>query len=106
MIGDDAVAGALFALSWYAGGFFGSANQRTEEIGVIIGFCALEDSGHTLKAHAGVDGGSGERRAIAGTYLVILHEYEVPEFEEPVAVFIGRTGRAACEFGPLVIEYL
>src|SRR3712207_8116786 len=47
---------------------------------------------YALQAHAGVDGGLGQADAVAGLDLLILHEDEVPELEEPVAILVRAAG--------------
>src|SRR5262249_52306935 len=72
-------------------------DERLEKIYVVDGLDALQDGGHALKAHAGIDGRLGQRDTVAGSALLELHENEIPEFEEPVAVLICAARRAACD---------
>src|SRR5581483_12116366 len=54
--------------------------------------------------HAGVDRRTRQVDPVAGPPLLELHEDEVPEFEEPVAVLVRAAGRAALQFLALVDE--
>src|SRR4029077_11470328 len=57
-------------------------------------------------AHAGVDVLLGKRRHRAVLMQLVLHEDEVPEFEEAFALAAGRAGRAAAAdlLAPVVEE--
>ncbi len=57
-----------------------------EDIGFENGALALEDHGDALEAAAGIDVFGGKAGAAAVGVLVELHEDEVPDFEEPIAV--------------------
>ena len=59
---------------------------------------ALQDGRHALEPHAGVDRGLGQVDAVAGPALLVLHEHEVPELQEAVAVL-----RPALPGGPPAI---
>ena len=84
--------------------FGDGADQGAEKVDVVIGRDALHQRGDALEPHAGVDRGAGQRNALAGRDLLILHEHEVPEFKEPVAVLVGAAGRAAAQALALVVE--
>ena len=58
------------------------------------------------RPHAGVDRGARQRRALPRRHLLILHEDEVPEFQEAVAVLVRAAGRTAFERLALVVENL
>src|SRR5581483_2822682 len=57
-----------------------------------------------LQAHAGVDAGRRQLRQRAVGGEVELHEDEVPDLDEAIAVLVRRTGRAARNFGSVVVE--
>ena len=96
----------LLSLRGHARGRLGRGNQRLEQIDLVIGVHALEDRRHALQAHAGVDRGLGQVDAIAGAALLVLHEHEIPEFQEAVAVRIGTARGAARDLVALVEEDL
>ncbi len=73
VVSDDAQAGVCdqlhrqlcFELSPYSDFSSRAAlriDQRSEEIRLEVGDLALQDGGHALQAHAGIDGGLGQRR--------------------------------------------
>ena len=104
MVSDDAVAGFLRAIRADGGGIRHLLDERAHQVDIVIGMHALKQSGHALKAHAGINGGAGQGHAFTGTNLLILHEHEVPEFEKTVAVFIRAAGRAAGQGFALIVE--
>ncbi|MNI25030.1 hypothetical protein D3C73_786680 [compost metagenome] len=102
MVGDDAVAGATFRLD--AHDVFDRADQRAEQVSVENALLALQHAGHTLEAHAGIDRRTRQQRALARCGLLELHEDEVPEFEEAIAILFRRAGRTAPDVFALVDE--
>ena len=104
MVGDDPVARAARAFGIDADGLDRSADQALEQVGVVVRMHALHDRRHALEAHAGVDRRTRQVDPLAGRQLLVLHEDEVPEFEEPVAVFVRAAGRAALQGLALVDE--
>ncbi len=95
MVGDDAMARLHRAVGIDAGGVGDGADQGAEQVDVEIGMDALHQSGDALQAHAGVDRGTRQRNALARRDLLILHEDQIPELQEPVAVLVGAAGRPA-----------
>ena len=104
MVGDDAMARLVLTRSRNAGRIDRSRNQCLEEVGVVVGRDALQQARDALEPHAGVDRRFGERDPVTGAALLILHEDEVVEFEEAIAILVGAAGRAAFEFVALVEE--
>ena len=94
MIGDDAVARLIVARRGGAGERAGSGDQRLERVGVIIVVDALQHRRDPLQPHAGVDRRLGQRRARAVGRLVELHEDEVPDLDEAIAILIRAARRA------------
>src|SRR5207248_6295974 len=84
----------------------GRIDQVTEQIGLEDAFDALQDAGHALQPHAGVDRGTRQRHALLLRHLLELHEDEVPEFEEAIAVLLRATRRAAPDVLATVDENL
>ena len=78
--------------------------ERAEEIGLEHGAHALHQRRHALEPHARVDRRTRQGQTLSGRDLLILHEHEVPELDEAVAVLIGASGRAAGEFLALIVE--
>ena len=50
--------------------------------------------------------GRGNGNARAGWAFLELHEHQVPDLDEPVAIFVGRTGRPAGDRWSMVVEDL
>ncbi len=89
-----------------AGQLLARLDQAAEQVDVVVILLALKDRGDPLQAHAGVDRGPGQGLALAALDLLKLHEDQIPELQEPVAVLVGRARRAAGDRGALVIEDL
>ena len=104
VIGDHPQRCLLFALRISTGQIGNRADQRDEQIDVVIVVLALKDGGDALEAHAGVDGRFRQRHTIAGGNLVELHEHEIPDFDETVAVFFRRARRAAPDLISVIEE--
>ena len=66
----------------------------------------LQDRRDALEPHAGVDRGTRQVDARLLVHLLELHEHEVPEFDEAIAVFLGRARRAARDLVALIQEDL
>ena len=95
MVGDDAVGGPLRPVGIDAGQIRAGANERAEEIDVVIVVHALQHGGDALEAHPGVDRGARQVDAFAARQRLELHEHEVPDLDEAVAVGVRRAGRPA-----------
>ena len=104
MVSHHAVAGFELAVRVLAGGFGGGEDEGAQGVGVVIVVLALQDGGEALQAHAGVDGRARQGGAGAGRAFLVLHEHEVPDFDEAVAVFIRGAGGAAWDFVAVVVE--
>ena len=102
VVGDDAVRGRGRAFRLHARGVFGRRDQGAEEIGLIVRLHALHDGGHAFQAHAGVDLRLGQRALGPVLEPLELHEDEVPELQEPVAVLIGTARGPAGQLRALV----
>jgi hypothetical protein len=89
MIGDHAVAGLLLAFCLDAGQLLRCGDQRLERVGIIIVVHALHDGGDALQPHAGVDRRLGQVGTSVAIILPLeLHEHEVPDFDEAVAILV------------------
>ena len=101
MIGDDAVARAVGRI---AGQRLRSRDQRPESVGIVIVVDALQHGGDPFQPHAGVDRRARQRRARAARRLVELHEDEVPDLDETVAILVRAARRAAGNMIAMVKE--
>src|SRR5579864_476352 len=54
-------------------------NERSKKIGIVVRNFSLYDGGHTLQAHAGIDGRTRQRIQRASAVTVKLHEDQIPE---------------------------
>ena len=79
-------------------------DERTEQVRLVIVVGALQHGGDALKPHAGVDRGLGQVDAHTAGLLLVLHEHEVPDLDEAVAIGIGASGRAARNLVAVVEE--
>ncbi|WP_244287981.1 hypothetical protein [Labrenzia sp. 011] len=105
VIGNHPVAGQRAAAGVHAGLVFGGGNQCPEQIDIIIVVHALQHGRQPLYAHAGVDGRPWQIEA-RFRRLLVLHEDQVPDLDEPVTVFVRRSRRAAPDVLAMVIEDL
>ena len=104
VVRDHAVAGAALALGAHAGQAFGGGDQRLERVGIIVVMLTLEHGSDAFQAHAGIDAGLGQ---VAGDFpggLLELHEHQVPDLDEAVAVFLRRSRRAAPDVVAVIEE--
>jgi hypothetical protein len=96
----------VLALRGNAGQVHRGRDQRAEEVDGVVVVSALQDGSDTLEPHAGVDRGTRQVHAGPARELLVLHEDEVPDLDEAVAVGIGASGRTAFEGPPMVVENL
>ena len=80
------------------------SDQVLEQINLVVAVHVLQDGRQTLQTHASVHAGSGQRLHIPLLVHVELHEHVVPDFDETVTVFIGRSGRATGDVFAVVVE--
>ena len=92
MVGHDAVARGLRPVGVDPGQVRHGHDDGPHEVDGIVRRHALQDSRDALEPHAGIDRRAGQRHPLAGADLVELHEDEVPEFQEAVAVLVGAAG--------------
>ena len=79
-------------------------DQRGEQVDGVIVVGALHHRGDALEPHAGVDRGPRQVEALAGGQLLVLHEHQVPDLDETVAVGFRTAGRAAGNVVAVVVE--
>ncbi len=106
MVGDDPVGGAMRAVRVDPGQVGAGADEGAEQVDVVIVVHALQHGGDALEAHAGVDRGARQIDPLASRQRLVLHEHEVPDLDEAVAVGVGRAGRAARNVLAVVVEDL
>ncbi|EGO96301.1 hypothetical protein APM_0875 [Acidiphilium sp. PM] len=104
MIRDDAVADLVRAVGIGVGDLGRGEDEGAQRVGIVVVVLALEDGGEALQAHAGVDRGAGQRVAHAGRLLEELHEDEVPDLDEAVAILVRAAGRAAGNGRAVIVE--
>ena len=104
VVRDHAQRGLLLALRVGAGQLRDRADQGYEQVDVVIVMLALQDGRDALQPGAGVDRGLWQRIAHAALELLELHEHEIPDFDEAVAVLLGGTRRAAPDLVAVIVE--
>ena len=106
MVGDDPERGDGLLLRSSPEGGRGRIDQMTEQIGLEDAVDALQNAGHALQSHPGVDRGARQRLALLLRHLLELHEDQVPELEETIAVLVGAARWSAPDMLATVDEYL
>ena len=104
MVGDHPVRDGVRSVRVHAGGLGRGQDQRPHQVDVVIVVLALQHGGEPLQPHAGVDGGARQRNALLRSHLLELHEDQVPDLDEPVAVLVRAAGRAAGNVLAVVVE--
>ena len=106
MVRDDAERCHALLLRSVSERGSGGVDQVTEKIGFEYALDALQDAGHALQPQAGVDRGARQRLALLLRHLLELHEDQVPEFEEAIAVLFRAARRSTPDMLAAVDEYL
>ena len=75
-----------------------------EQVDLVVVVRALQHRGDALEPHAGVDRGLRQVDALAAGKLLVLHEHEIPDLDEAVAVGVRRAGRPARDVRAVVVE--
>ena len=65
---------------------------------------ALQQRRNALKTHAGINGRARKCYALILGDLLKLHEDQVPDFDEPIAVLICRTRRTTPDVVAMVVK--
>ncbi len=89
-----------------AGGVRRGLDQAAHGVGVVVVVLALQHRGDPLQPHAGVDRRPRQAAPLLLGDLLELHEHQVPDLDEPVAVLVGRSRRAAGNLRAVVEEDL
>ncbi len=95
MVGNDAVRGLVRSVRGNLGQIGDGLDQRAEQIDGVVVVRALQNSRNAFEPHAGIDRRPRQIYALAALELLVLHEYEIPDFDKAVALGVGRAGRAA-----------
>ena len=94
MVGDDAHGHIhLFVLAvGEAAEFANLADVRLENVGIVVRVLALHDAHKTFESHTRVDDlcRQGLKRAVG--LAVVLHEYEVPDFDNLGIILVHQVG--------------
>ena len=106
MVGDHAMRGALRTVGIDAGEIGAVADEGAKQVDVVIVVHSLQDGGDALEAHAGVDRGAGQVDPLAARQRLELHEHQIPDLDEAVALRVRRAGRTAGNMGPMIVENL
>ncbi len=106
MVGDDPVRHRMRAVRGNPGCLGRRRYQRPEQIDIVIVVLALQHRGDALEPHARVDRRPRQRHALGAGMLLELHEDEVPDFDEAVAVLVGAAGRPAGDPLAVIVEDL
>ena len=106
MVGDDAVRDLVRAVGIGRGRLGAGADQRAHQVDVVVVVLALQHRGEPLQPHAGVDRRARQVDALAARQRLELHEHEVPDLDEAVAVGLGRSRRAARHLLAVIVEDL
>ena len=105
VFGDDAHGAAIGVRGFEviaAAALADVGEQRREEVGLVEVLDALQHHRPALEACAGVDVLGGQRGQLSTLVAGVLHEDEVPDFEEAVLV-IGRAGIGRGRVRPHVV---
>jgi hypothetical protein len=104
MVGDHAQRCLLLAVRIGAGQFGDDADQRDEQVDVVIVVLALQHRGQALEPRAGIDRGLRQRITDAAFELLELHEHEIPDLDEAVAFRLRRARRPAPDLVAVIVE--
>src|SRR5690606_9146533 len=83
-----------------------NADQRLEQVDLVVAVDVLEHRRNPLQPHAGVHAGLGPRVRPPRFVAVVLHEHVVPDLDVTVAVFLRGAGGAAPDIRAVVVEDL
>ena len=106
MIGDNAMRHRLLAVGGNMRGLGRGDDERAQYVGIVIVVLALQHGGDPLEPHAGVDRRMGKRYAVVLGELLVLHEDEIPDLDEAVALGILAARRPAGDLVAVIVEDL
>ena len=102
VVGDDFERGLREVIT--ASRFCRGGNQVAEDVDFVVGVDVLQHGGDALQPHAGINGRARQWFHRAAGVALKLHEDDVPDFDEAVAVFFRRAGRAAPDVRAVIVE--
>ncbi len=106
MIGDDAMRGLALAFGVNVGQIGDGFDQRAEQVDLVIVVRALQHGGDAFDAHAGVDRRPRQVDTLVGRQLLVLHEDEIPDLDEAIAVGIRTSRRTARNMVAVIVKDL
>ena len=65
---------------------------------------ALHHRCEPFQPHPGINAGLGQARPGAVCTLFELHEHQIPDLDEPVAILVGRARRSAPDVIPVIVK--
>ncbi len=95
VVGDDAVMRRARPVRIARCRVRRSLDQRAHQVGRVVVVRPLQDRRDPLYSHSGVDRLIRQRRTAAVLALLVLHEDEVPDLDEPVPVLLRAARRPA-----------
>ena len=105
VVGHDAHGDGGFAVGIGDAGHSGhGVDEGHEDVGVVIGFLALDDRDHALEAHAGIHALGGQVVEGAVGLAVVLHEHVVPDLDDLGSAGVDHLGGAAV-FGQVEMDF-
>ena len=104
VVGDHAVVDLAGAVGVAVGRMRRRLDQRAHQVGVVVVVLALQERADPFQPHAGVDRRVRQRLHRAVLELLELHEDEVPDLDEAIAVLVRAAGRAAPDAVAVVVE--
>src|SRR5262249_30661352 len=104
VIGDHPMRGAAGVFRLDAGEIGDMGDDRAEQIDLVVVVRSLQHGRNALETHPGVDGRARQGNALAARQLLELHEYEIPDLDEAIALGIGRARRSAGNLRSVIVK--
>ena len=87
MVGNYAEREAAHVfMIFFSADFFYFCNQWTNQVGIVVAFYILDNGCDTFQPHTGIDTWTRQRSQYAVFVTVILHKYQIPDFQPAVTV--------------------
>ena len=106
MVGDHPVRDRMRPVGVGAGGAGRGEDQVAEQVDLVVVVGALHHRRDPLQPHAGVDRRLRQVDALLARHLLVLHEHQVPDLDEAVALGVRAARRAARNVLAVVVEDL
>ena len=106
MIGNDPMGHGMGAIRRAVRNVGRGLDQGAHQIDVVIVVLALQHGRHAFKPHAGIDRRLGQRDPLVGAKLLELHEDEIPDLGETVAILVRAARRATLHGRSVIVENL